>query len=85
MELSWDPPAMELQNGLIRQYGVRIVTLNTQREMIHTTNGTRLLVDGLHPFYIYRCYVLAITLGPGPPTDVVSQLPEDSKYAITSS
>ena len=78
-ELRWDPPTETLQYGLIRQYGVTIVSLDTQSTMTLATNdsSSRLLVDGLHPFYTYKCFVLAITVGPGPTANVTLVLPED--------
>lgn len=79
LELSWRPPAAELQNGLIRQYHVTIRTRDVDGERNFTRNENTLVVRDLHPFYTYECLVTAITIDAGPSAMIVSQLPQDSK------
>lgn len=83
LELSWEPPAAEVLNGLIRHYFIVILSRDTGRdlEMNFTTGGNRLMVPGLHPFYIYECTVTAFTVGAGPSVMVTSQLLQDGEHA----
>ncbi len=79
LEITWDPPSAELQNGLIRMYSIGVTTQETGRRQNFTTLGsiTRLVVENLSPFYRYECEVLAITLGPGPLVSTVAQLHQE--------
>ena len=78
--LSWDPPSNESQNGIIRQYVIRIIEADTSTTTTYTSNTTQLTLNDLHPHYTYKCSVAAETVGVGPYTaDLTVQLDEDSK------
>lgn len=78
--LSWDPPADESQNGVIRQYHIRVTEEDTDTMSTYTTNDTAITLTNLHPYYIYKCAVAAETIGVGPYTSVLTlRLDEDSK------
>lgn len=81
LELTWEPPEKEHQNGLIRQYIVSITVLETLQVDRRTVEGTtrRFLLGNLHPFYTYNCSVSAVTIATGPVANAVVQLPEDGK------
>ena len=81
LKLTWNPPVEELQNGLIQQYVISIMTVETERVDSRTidTSVHRLVVNNLHPFYTYNCSILAATVGNGPSAMAVTRLPEDSK------
>ena len=81
--LSWDPPPLYNQNGIIEYYTVEILEDNTGQVMRESTNETTLRVAGLHPHYIYNCRVAAATgAGIGPFTTFLSlQTLEDGKFA----
>ena len=71
---------MDLQNGLVRSYHITIRrSQEGDGERNFTTTATTLLVEGLHPFYMYECEVAAVTVGAGPSAMVTTQLPQDSK------
>ena len=80
LTLSWDPPANESQNGVIRQYRVKIVEDDTNTMTTHTSNISMITLTNLHPYYTYKCSVAAETVDIGPYTSVLPvQLDEDSK------
>ena len=78
LALSWQPPSLENQNGIIIHYRVNITEMETGRLLLFTAVNTSLSVSGLHPFYTYNCTVAAVTVGLGPySASVVVQTPED--------
>ena len=45
------------------------------------TNQTQIIVDGLKPYNIYHCHIVAVTVDEGPYTVAVSVLTEEAgKY-----
>ena len=45
------------------------------------TNQTQIIIDGLKPYHIYHCYIVAVTVDEGPYTVAVSVLTEEAgKY-----
>ena len=81
LELIWKPPEKRHQNGLIREYVVSIMVVETLQMNRHIVEGTthRLLLDNLHPSYTYNCSVYAVTVLGGPVANAIVQLPEDGK------
>ncbi len=69
--LTWDPPPMEHHNGEIRGYRVNITEALTNRVFTFNTNTTELVVSDLHPHYLYRCVVAAVTVDEGPYSAVI--------------
>ena len=75
--MSWDPPLQELWNGIIQQYMVRIIELETERVTTLFTETTTVNVTSLHPYYNYNCTVAAETTSTGPfSSPVIIRLPE---------
>jgi len=84
LTLSWEPPAVESQNGVIRQYVIRITEEETSAVMLHYANSVQVMVEDLHPYYTYTCSVAAETVEVGPySTNVTVQLDEDSMQIET--
>ena len=79
--LDWDPPPIEQQNGVIRNYTVSVELLGNATAYNITTNDTEYSFTTLLPFYTYRITVAAVSepgMGPASPAiDVV--LPESGK------
>ena len=76
--LAWDPPLLEVRNGIIQNYIIRIIELETGRALNLSTTTTSINVTSLHPYYNYNCTVAAVTSGTGPfSPHLVIQLPED--------
>ena len=80
LTLTWQPPSFESRNGVIQQYSIEIVEVNTGRIMTTTSNTTGVTVGNLHPFYTYNCRIAAETIGVGPyTTPITVQLDEDGR------
>ena len=73
IQLTWQPPPSEIQNGHVRLFTVSVFEVQTNTTYSYTLHNqpskdlTRQL-KSLHPFYEYVCSVAAITIGLGPYT-----------------
>ena len=73
--LSWEPPLLEQQNGIIRQYHITLVSGQTT---VTTAMSTNVTISGLRPFTTYQCSVAALTISAGPVSGTISvTTPED--------
>ena len=80
LRLGWLPPAIESQNGVIRQYIVKITEEDTSTTVYHQSNTTQITIEDLHPYYVYKYSVAAETIGIGPFSMIGTvQLDEDSQ------
>ena len=80
--LSWSPPPLSDQNGLI-EYSIYVDEVDTDTRMQYTSATTTTTINSLHPYYTYRCSVAAYTIvGEGPQNQppVNIQTPEDSMF-----
>lgn len=65
--LSWEPPASNLQNGVIRHYLIQVLESETGLSYTYqTTAHTVFIVGDLHPYYTYTFSVQAVTVAAGP-------------------
>ena len=71
IDISWEPPARNLQNGYIVEYHVTVAETNTGSFVFSVITGTSLHLTSLHPYYIYACSVAAVTVGIGPYSDAI--------------
>lgn len=82
LQLEWEPPLPELQNGLILDYTVNISEIETGN-MFHLASGglTTINVPSLHPFYTYAYIIAASTeIGRGPySVSNTIRMPEDGE------
>ena len=77
VNLSWDAPPYEMQNGRIRHYNIEIIEIETGDVLEFTSNYTNITVNDLLPFYNYTCTVSAETVANGPYSDEITfVLPE---------
>ena len=68
ISLTWRPPLLEEQNGILRYYLVTLTSsLPTVTRNISATQLS-LNVTGLRPYTLYSCTVVVSTIGLGPPT-----------------
>ena len=76
--LTWQPPPLELQNGVIRSYTITITEVETENIFLLESLTTSILVGSLHPYYTYVVSIHAITILAGPHSDMfeVITLPE---------
>ena len=78
--LMWESPAFEATNGIIQQYVVQLVELDTGRQVTVVTNTSEVTLEDLHPFYTYSSRIAAETIAVGPfSTPLAIQLSEDSE------
>ena len=76
--LSWSPPVLDQQNGILRYY---LVTLTSSLPTVTrniSASLSSITIGGLRPYTAYGCIVQVATIGIGPPT-VVQRIvtPED--------
>ena len=64
--LTWEPPPIEMQNGVIREYRISIIEIRKNASQLRITTDTFVNVSGLHPNYDYNFTVTTVTIGPGP-------------------
>ena len=62
--LSWRPPPLQYQNGIIRQYVVELHTSVTDSTITLVASGGQrnLTATNLHPYTLYECTVAAETV-----------------------
>ena len=73
--VSWRPPTVGKQNGIIITYTIILVELLTNTTLTYEQGGniSELTVDELHPYYEYKCSIVAATqVGNGPFTGSVT-------------
>ena len=81
VHLRWLPPDEEQHNGDIRHYRIRIIELQSGREVQLNSTNTAFVYTGLHPAYIYSFAVAAVTVEIGPYSDsAVATMPEDGMH-----
>ena len=68
ISLSWSPPLLENQNGIIRHYEVTLIALETEDIHIQTSTALSITITSLHPYTTYNCTVAAETVETGPVT-----------------
>ncbi|XP_019848636.1 PREDICTED: phosphatidylinositol phosphatase PTPRQ-like [Amphimedon queenslandica] len=95
IQVSWDPPHLHLQNGIIKSYTIILLELRTNTSQLLSQNSlyTTVIIGGLHPYYDYRISVAAYTVGVGPTSittirtlqDVPSVSPQSLRVNILSS
>lgn len=68
INLQWQPPSFEHQNGRIVSYEIQcdIVDTSTDQLLTLTSITTEKTINGLHPYYTYQCSVSAVTVAAGP-------------------
>ena len=78
--ISWMPPPLEHQNGVIREYRVNITERETGMAYHLTTAATTLTVSSLHPFYTYTFFIVPVTVDVGTNhTEITIQTEEAGK------
>lgn len=81
VQLSWSPPHLMHQNGLIQSYSILVheqptnSTTLTQQSFQHNS----IVITSLHPNYDYTLSVAAHTVGLGPYGSVTARTHQDGK------
>ena len=66
INLTWYPPAVEHQNGIIQFYLINFTEVNATNETQFTSTTPWLFLDSLHPYYSYTFAFAAVTIDIGP-------------------
>lgn len=77
--MQWEQPEVEGINGIIQEYNITITEQETGHVSYYSTSLLYISISHLHPFYTYKCTVAAVTIGVGPITSLIIQMPEDGK------
>ncbi len=81
IQVSWTPPPVANRNGIVIEYRINLVEVDTGRHQSYVSPTPNFIVQSLHPYYTYRVNVSAHTVETGPFSAVQEiQTPEDSKY-----
>ena len=85
LSLNWQAPPFAETNGVILNYAVAVLEVETGRSFTVNSNTTQVTLEDLHPFYTYTCSIAAETVGIGPFSEHITiQLPEAGDAPILS-
>ena len=77
IQLSWNPPPVAEQNGILRHYFVSLVSEEHTVTQNVTAPQTSVTIFELRPYRQYACTVTAVTVDVGVPTEeIVIRSPE---------
>jgi hypothetical protein len=83
VRVTWEPPLLEQQNGIIQHYLVMVMVQQTRASMSLNSSSTSLTIPDLHPAYIYSIEIAAVTNSVGPYSTVISiTTPDDGEYKL---
>ena len=66
ISLEWDALPTLLLNGILTAYVVNVTERETGTTFEVNATTTSIVLDSLHPDYVYECRVAAFTIAPGP-------------------
>ena len=66
ISLEWDAPPTLLLNGILTAYVIRVTERETGNMFEYNTTSTSIVLNDLHPHYVYECRVGAYTVEQGP-------------------
>ena len=84
--ITWDPPPLNMTNGMIRSYIVRYFPSRNASEEPNDEqsipgNMTSFMIADLDPFISYTFEVLAVTVDSGPSASITIMTEEAGKHA----
>ena len=79
IHIDWDPPSMDQHHGELSQYRVTVNEVETSTSLLVSTdaNVTDVILGPLHPYYTYECTIIAVTVGEGPSSTVITVRTEE--------
>ena len=84
LNLTWFPPPVEKQNGIIIYYIIIMTEVDTNTDSQFTSNSTYIYLTSLHPYYSYTFQIAAVTVGEGPFSNGYTVLmPEDGNKNLS--
>jgi receptor-type tyrosine-protein phosphatase Q len=66
INLTWDAPPDILSNGIITAYIINVTERETGYTFERNSTDTTVILNSLHPDYVYECRVAAFTIAVGP-------------------
>ena len=79
--ISWGPPPVEHQNGIIRLYQIRLMHNNENHTL--STSNTRITIVDLLPYHDYSFTIIPFTFIPGPGSEPqLFQTMEDGMHVV---
>ena len=76
--LTWQLPPEDQLNGVLRGFLVNVTEAETGHQYQTSVDSTTYTLEGLHPFYRYSFIIAAVTIEPGPFSEVITlQMPQD--------
>ena len=74
IHLTWDHPPRDEHNGNLSEYRIDVTELETGTALRFSSDAsiTEATIGSLHPYYTYNCTILAVTVGEGPPSTVIT-------------
>ena len=81
IELSWELPPQEEQNGIVLSFQINVTVIETKATYLVNSTGSIVNITELHPHYGYSLAVAAVTAGGvGPYSQPISTIThEDGK------
>ena len=81
----WEPLNFENQNGLIRNYLINFIEIDTSSHFQYFSTTTNITITELHPYYTYSFSVAAVTISAGPFSDeLIITTAQDGKIIINN-
>ena len=85
--IDWDPPPEDQRHGELQEYRITVNEIETSTSLLvfSEPDVTETIIGPLHPYYTYDCTILAVTVGEGPPSTVITvRTEEDGKKLMTN-
>lgn len=81
--MEWLPPATDYHNGIIREYRVNVLAVDTGATTVLIFSSENATIGSLAPSFTYNFTVTAYTVAAGPYSAIVSiEMPEDGKINV---
>ena len=81
LNLTWYPPPVSQQNGIINYYIIQSTEVETGITYQYTSNNAWIYLTNLHAYYSYIFKFAAVTIAQGPfSTGTTITMPEDGKW-----
>lgn len=83
--IDWDPPPEDQHHGELSEYRITIYEIETATsfQVFSDSDVTEATIGPLHPYYSYNFTILAVTVGEGPPSTVITvKTEEDGRVTI---
>ena len=84
LRITWEPPLLQDQNGVIRGYNISYNVSNSEEETDFFVSSTTIDLTGLQKFTFYDVSVQAFTVGSGPTVSTVVRTDSDGKFVYGS-